>query len=241
MKPYISENIKNYGARAETILICSWNTIRLTDIPIFDFIDNRLNKNNSELIKKFIAIERPTVVPPYYNLTENEYYSIIKQIYPKEYLNAPITKLYELMFTDSLKPIKTIIVAHNTFADSIPMDNLSEYMEPMHMNITYDGTVESIEELITKYSITCIVIDDIDYLYEILCREKIDITGMTFIFPRIGYNFERNDDGILDYKYQNKIDSEMINKEFEIAFADLYEFEKEELMTEINKYKGAPK
>lgn len=217
-----------YKERKERILVCSWNTIRLTDVPIYKIIDESLGIKNQEILQKMCIIERDVPNVNYRGVSDESVLSIIHSIFPSAYFESPTTAMYNILSVIGTNQIEDMIIAHNTFGNIINMDNVDENEL---MTVTFDGTVEELEKLIDEQKITAVIIDDIEYLYHIILNGKIDVRGMTFMFPMLGYNFDINNDGTIVYKYFDTINSKILelDEELEISFTDLFIFNKEEV------------
>lgn len=219
------EKRKNYAARIEKLLIVSWNTIRLTDYPIAKFVDEQLGEVTPDDAIKLSILNRSTAHMRYRGLSRDAYYKSINLLYPEAYVNAPLTLIHSILYSVAFKSVQDIVVAHNTFMDTISIDGM---YESHVLNVPFNGTIEDLERLIIEYGSTGIVVDDIEYVKELIERGNISIEGMTFIVSMIGYNFEKTEEGTV-YKYRDIIETAMETLEFDIAFADLFILSKENL------------
>lgn len=222
---------KNYAVRIEKLLIVSWNTIRLMDYPIAKFVDEQLGFTTPDDVIKLSIIDRSTQDFRYRGLSREAYYKAINIVYPDAYNSAPETLLYPILNSSVFKGVQEIVVAHNTFLDSV---DVSGMIEEHTLNIEFNGTIEHLEELIIKYGSTGVIIDDIEYIKELIERNKIPLDGMSFIVPMIGYNFVNTKSGKV-YKFKDIIDEAMEKIEFELAFADLFILSRDNLMAYLEE------
>lgn len=206
--------------RSESILILPRNTLRLTDMIVQMEIDNArgrlLEEKFDDTILKLVSRRNKDL--SFYNRDVNK--ELIDELYEKNF-----HKYYELAPKTLMYEIINIMINQKFIKKTIVLFSNDKAVEETYSCDYYDGTIDSLEKYMISNNITCLVFDDIELLKELNDRKNIDLNNKTFIIPKLGYNYYRDDFDRLRVKYYDEIKSQ--NPKMEFGIIDLYDFSKE--------------
>jgi hypothetical protein len=205
----------DYVTRKEKILCLSHNTVRIVDYPIQKELDSVLGIQQTEEERMMKVISRNikdlSTVNGIDKETTNKF---IHGIYSKAYADAPRGKIYDVLYT----------LKYQKFVSGIYLMHLDKRItEEEWTDCYYSGKIEEVERFINENGITMFILDDITDLYRIIEREQINVTGMTFLVSKLGYNYYTVGDSIL-LKHEPEIVLLSESKGFEFGIMSVWDF-----------------
>lgn len=223
-------NYSNNMMRKERILILPYNTLRLVDFPLYyelSILSKEKNKplESPELVMYKLLTRKNKDFSSWFKadkelvdkLLVNNFYNYYKMS-PRTYIYDYINILIRQNFVNFCK----VLFAYDSKGEK-PEDDIYE-------SDYYDGTLNGLEEYISKNGITAIVIDNIYTIYNIVKRGNISLNNFSIFISKIGYNVEKFVTNYPIMKYYEEI-TNSIN--VEICDLKLMDFSKE-FLTKLN-------
>ena len=172
--------------RHDNVLILPHNTLRIVDAMVQLEIELAKDKNKVHPLEEivYISIMRKEKDLGKFNHIDSDLVNdIIKYKWAKYYDIAPRSYFYP--FLD--------MITHQKFIDKVYiLFDTKNASDSAYENIYYDGSIEELINIINSKNITCLIIDDVDKLYNIMKTNKINFDGKTVLISNLGYNYEYN-------------------------------------------------
>lgn len=212
--------------RDEKILCLAENTIRLNEYnlakDIYDALGFYMPRPS---IIRYMIQRAHKVIGLECGITEETFYKLKFSTYVDYYNKSPYSKLYEVICNLSRQKFKVdTCIMYNNFNGKVDVSSLKE---DGFKRAEYSGDIAEIEDYINENDITCVIMDDISILKELIDRKNINIEHMSFMITKIGYNFIELDDGQVSTRHPELLDyMEEVN--FEWMMVEPYSFTPEE-------------
>ena len=191
-KQIISEN---NIMRKEKMLILPYNTLRVFDTCVQADIERAKNPNwhgDFEKVLKQVLTRSIKDLGIVNNIDSEIIKKLMNDSWCHYYEIAPRTNLYALIETLSEQSFMTDIIVLFP-KHGVKEDDLT--------NAYYDGSIEELEKFINENGITSIFMDDVELLMTLIKRKNVDLNWKTIFISKLGYNYERTEDGLLVMKH----------------------------------------
>lgn len=222
--------MENNMLRKENILILPYNTMKIVDVivqlELFKLAGNKMPPLEEVIFRVVTRTHKDLSV--YNDCNQELIDQMVKLDYKRLYELSPGTEIVDIIHILSLQ--KFVNNIYVLFDDDRLVDNTNKYT-----NIYYDGTLDELINVINKYEITAIVMDDVEILKDIYDKDKLLLENKTIMIPKYGYNYYRNKNGDLRLKYYNDYFSKVTH--LEIGTPDIIKFSKDILNKYIKKGK----
>lgn len=216
-----NSNVVNNANRKEKILILPYNTLRLMDIipqiEIEKFKNPEWNEPFQKVVLKTIS-RKVKDLGEYNKLDSKTINDTIEEKWTEYYETAPRTNLYDLC---------DFLLKQKFITDIIVLFHKNDCHDIAFTNAYYDGSIEELEKFVSENGITCIVMDDIEFLKTLVERGNIDFSYKTIIISRLGYNYYKDEStGVLLMKHMFQLSTKV--ETMEIGALALTNFDEED-------------
>lgn len=207
------------------VLFLNYNTVMLNSVGFIIYmnklgLDGKISRLSQAQLVAFLlkSTNRNTAGNVDSSITEAEYFKFICDNFGSVCEYSPITGLTSL--ANILSGQKFINKVH--MASPKPFGGELVFNNMTHVNFDIFD-VSKVEEYINKHEIKCLFTHDIRMVHDLVFNFNIDVTNMTFLVSRLGYNFETiNGEEQLRC---SQILEVMNNLRFDFAIVDLYTIE----------------
>lgn len=215
--------------RSENILVLPINTLRIVDVMVELEIEHAIDpKNVKPLVEIIYLVTHRKIkdLAELHNIDSETVREFIDDNIVKYYNSSPRTPLYEML--DTLSKQRFVHKIYTLFENEKLKEN-----ELWANNIYYDGTVQGLIDTIEKYSITALVVADVDIIGELVCNLKYNLDYFTLFVANYGYNYTKFMD---TYTIKYLFDIDANSPYAEMSLFDVYDYPFPKDL--INKYKN---
>ena len=197
----LKDKMRSNMFRHEKLLILPYNTTRFIDIVVQLELNMLITgaKSKPDLFKKTMMqlCNRAEIdMGKYNNLPPESVNELIDNGMAKFYSLAPRTILGKMCYINSKQ----------SFIDKVTILTKDKRLTDDTFEVDfYDGTLDALEEYFNKNNYTCLVIDSIEKLWNIVSRGNIDFNHKTVYLSKLGYNFMKDENGKVKLKYFDEI------------------------------------